>query len=90
MHRNLSLMILAAVSALAFGGATSSATARQAIQDTYCLQGPSNGYPGNCSFSSYQQCMATASGTYEGCGVNPMKSFAQRRDDGRRYYQGRY
>jgi hypothetical protein len=93
MYRKLSLAILAAVSALSVGSLISSANAGEATQDTYCLRGPSSGYPGNCSFSSYQQCMATASGTYEGCGINPMKSFAlQRRSDGRGYrgYQGRY
>jgi hypothetical protein len=29
------------------------------------------GYPGNCQFSSYAQCMATASGTDAYCGINP-------------------
>ena len=29
------------------------------VQDRYCLQGRSWGYPGNCQFSSYAQCMAT-------------------------------
>jgi hypothetical protein len=89
MHRTVSLTILAAVSVLTVAGTTSSATAREPIQDTYCLQGRSSGYPGNCAFSSYQQCMATASGTYETCGVNPMKSFAQQRRSGG-VYQGRY
>jgi hypothetical protein len=45
----------------------------------YCLQGSTYGYPGNCQFSSYRQCMATASGTYETCGVNPRYAFARQR-----------
>lgn len=49
-----------------------------APQDLYCLQGRIWGYPGNCQFSSYSQCMATASGTYAYCGVNPMHAFAPR------------
>ena len=89
MQRNLSFTILAAVSALTVAGSMSSATAREPIKDTYCLRGPSSGYPGNCAFSSYQQCMATASGTYETCGVNPMKSFARQRRVGGGH-QGRY
>ena len=57
------------------------------IQDRYCLQGRSWGYPGNCQFSSYAQCMATASGTASYCGINPQYLFAhQRRGD----YRARY
>ncbi len=37
----------------------------------YCLQGRQWGYPGNCAFATYRQCMATASGTNSGCGINP-------------------
>jgi Protein of unknown function (DUF3551) len=78
MSRNLSFAILASVSALGLMGTASSAPAAQARQDSYCLQGNHSGYPGNCEFSSYQQCMATASGTNEGCGINPMKAYSQR------------
>ncbi|RXG83729.1 DUF3551 domain-containing protein [Bradyrhizobium zhanjiangense] len=46
-----------------------------ARQDVYCLQGRAWGYPGNCQFSSYSQCMATASGTYAYCGINPIYAF---------------
>jgi hypothetical protein len=42
----------------------------------YCLQGREWGYPGNCQFSSYQQCMATASGTDSYCAINPRYAFA--------------
>ena len=55
--------------------------------DSYCLQGRIWGYPGNCQFSSYAQCMATASGTNSYCGINPQYAFArQRRGD----YRDRY
>jgi hypothetical protein len=55
--------------------------------DSYCLQGRDWGYPGNCQFSSYAQCMATASGTFSYCGINPHYAFAlQRRGD----YRPRY
>ncbi len=82
MRRRISLAILTAVSALTVVGSISPAPANEA--DSYCLQGRRWGYPGNCQFSSYQQCMATASGTVDYCGINPMKATApQRRGRGR-------
>jgi hypothetical protein len=45
------------------------------------------GYPGNCMFSSYAQCMATASGTNNGCGINPQYLFTHQRNG---TYRGRY
>jgi hypothetical protein len=48
--------------------------------DRYCLQGRIWGYPGNCQFASYQQCLATASGTSAYCGVNPRYAFSYSRD----------
>jgi hypothetical protein len=55
--------------------------------DSYCLQGRVWGYPGNCQFNSYTQCMATASGTDAYCGINPTYAFAQQR---RGTYRNRY
>ncbi|QQN61859.1 DUF3551 domain-containing protein [Bradyrhizobium diazoefficiens] len=49
------------------------------IQDRYCLQGRRWGYPGNCEFSTYSQCMATASGTIDACGLNPTYAFRERK-----------
>ena len=43
-------------------------TVQPAAAGKYCLQGRQWGYPGNCQFSTYRQCMATASGTDAGCG----------------------
>ena len=56
------------------------------VQDRYCLQGRQMGNRGNCMFSSYAQCMATASGTNNGCGINPQYLFHQRNGT----YRGRY
>ncbi|QOZ25252.1 DUF3551 domain-containing protein [Bradyrhizobium sp. CCBAU 51753] len=39
--------------------------------DRYCLQGRIWGYPGNCQFATYEQCVVTASGTDAYCGINP-------------------
>ena len=44
-------------------------------------QGRIWGYPGNCQFSTYQQCMITASGTDAYCDINPRVAFRE---------QGRY
>jgi len=86
MHRHMSIAVLAAVSALTVLGSVTPAPA-EAIQDRYCLQGRKWGYPGNCLFSTYQQCMATASGTNAYCGINPTYAFAHQR---RGRYPDRY
>ena len=69
------------------GASSTPAPAAEAIQDRYCLQGRKWGYPGNCLFSTYQQCMATASGTNAYCGINPTYAFAHQR---RGRYPDRY
>jgi hypothetical protein len=83
MRRHVSLAVLATISALTAVGsisaAAAAAAAAEAIQDRYCLQGRQWGYPGNCQFSSYPQCMATASGTTAYCGINPRYAFARER-----------
>lgn len=79
MSQRYSLAALAALSVLTVFGACSPASAGGFVQDRYCLQGRQSGYPGNCQFSTYQQCLATASGTNEGCGINPMRAFGPQR-----------
>jgi hypothetical protein len=59
-------------------GSSTSAVA----QARYCLQGRIWGYPGNCQFATYRQCMASASGTDAYCGINPRSAYAR---SGRRY-----
>jgi hypothetical protein len=49
------------------------------IQDRYCLQSTGYGYPGNCEYSTFEQCRATASGQDAGCGINPMYGYARQR-----------
>jgi hypothetical protein len=48
-------------------------------QDRYCLQGRQWGYPGNCAFATYAQCMETASGTESACGINPRYAYGRQR-----------
>jgi hypothetical protein len=83
--RRLPVAVLSAVAGIAIATPTSSALARKravappvsGIQDRYCLQGYELGYPGTCQFSTYEQCMATASGTENGCGINPRYLFPE-------------
>jgi Protein of unknown function (DUF3551) len=53
----------------------------------FCLQG--NEHPGlsNCTFTSYQQCQATASGRFLNCIENPY--YNPGNDDDPRAYRGR-
>ncbi len=45
----------------------------------YCLQEPGGvGIPGDCSYTSYQQCQMSASGRYAWCDVNPRFAFSHR------------
>jgi hypothetical protein len=85
MRRIISFVLIVTFSLLMGIILTIPALARDAVQDSYCLQGRQWGYPGNCQFSSYQQCMATASGTDAYCGVNPRRAYGvQRRRGGDR------
>lgn len=79
MQRYLPIAAFVALSAVAATGTSSPASAQGFTQDRYCLQGRQSGYPGNCEFSTYQQCLATASGTNEGCGINPMRAYEDQR-----------
>jgi hypothetical protein len=72
MHRRLFVTSLALALFCVVG--THSAYAKR-----YCLQGQHWGYPGDCSFSSYSQCAAAASGTHSHCGINPRYAHQNRR-----------
>jgi hypothetical protein len=75
--RRLAFSALSAILLVATIGSLSPAAAAR-----YCLRGSGYGYPGNCQFSTFQQCQATASGTNAYCGVNPRYASAHQR---RRY-----
>jgi len=74
-------IVLAGFCSLALAGSAAAAPrladGRNA-EPPYCLQGETYGHPGNCQFWSYEQCMATASGTYDTCAPNPRYLFARR------------
>jgi len=61
------VVALMAVAACALAPATASAA-----NFPYCIKGCDYGSgPGDCSFATYQQCQATASGRVAYCAANP-------------------
>lgn len=82
--RNMLLALLAAAGLAGLGTAPAQAVGSRY---PYCLQG--NDSPGlsNCTFTSYQQCQATASGRFLTCIENPY--FVGYDDDAPRGYRGR-
>jgi len=72
-----------ALAALVTGLASISASApAQAGDYPWCVQGRDVGYPGDCSYWTYNQCMASASGRFATCGLNPRAAFARDRRGG--------
>ena len=55
----------------------------------WCARTSSNGFNGDCSFTSYRQCMATVSGQTGECRQNPLLAYGQDRR-GRSYRQPDY
>ena len=51
----------------------------------WCAQGRGVGIPGDCSYRTYGQCMASASGRNLYCNVNPRVAFGQLPRRGRVY-----
>ena len=62
------LILALATSATIFATAV---TPVAAGEHRYCLQGDAYAGTGDCGFTSYQQCQATASGSTAYCGANP-------------------
>ena len=52
-------------------------TAAHARDYPYCLQSPEIGIPGDCSYETYAQCRASASGRYADCNINPRVAFGR-------------
>lgn len=77
------IFAIASVSALVAGSVAFSAPA-SARDYPYCLQGRETGYPGDCSYQSYRQCQASASGRDAFCSVNPRAAYNQQNGWNRR------
>jgi Protein of unknown function (DUF3551) len=67
---------LFALSALLLIAATGPTMARDY---PWCARTITNGFNGDCSFTSYRQCMATVSGQRGDCALNPLLAFGQSR-----------
>jgi hypothetical protein len=70
----------AVLALMAFGAACATGAVPAVARDyPYCIKGCDySGSLGDCSFSSYQQCQATASGRLAYCATNPY--FSQNAD----------
>lgn len=84
MRHTMSAMLVL----LAAGAATLVGSGPAAAYDyPYCLQGRGVGIPGDCSYQTYAQCMASASGRAAYCNINPRVAFGPlRRGRPYRYY----
>lgn len=83
--RNAMFAILALSAATVASLAGSSPAA--AYDYPYCLQGRGIGIPGECAYSSYSQCMASASGRALSCNINPRVAFGQQPQRRMRVYR---
>jgi hypothetical protein len=80
--------VTATVLAAAVATFASSVPAR-ASDYPWCAQGRSLGYPGECSYWTHAQCMASVSGRNLSCGINPRTALARERR-GRGVYREPY
>jgi hypothetical protein len=81
--RAVVLAILAAGMMAAAGSAPA-----EAREYRFCLQTPEIGLPGDCSYQTYAQCLASASGRYAACNLNPWYAFAGPERSRQRRYRG--
>jgi hypothetical protein len=81
--RRLTLAMIA-LAAAGVGGVGTSAPA-EARDYPWCIQGGGWGYPGECSYQTYAQCAASASGRRVYCGINPRYAYGAA-PRGRQYY----
>ena len=75
------------ISALLVAGAATVAGSAPAaaVEYPYCIQGGGWGVPGDCSYRSYAECLASASGRRVYCGLNPRFLFDRRPPQDRPY-----
>jgi uncharacterized protein DUF3551 len=82
------ILTMAALSAAAIITTVTSGPAA-AYDYPWCAQGKGVGVPGDCSYQTYGQCMASASGRNLYCNVNPRVAFGRARP-GRPVYPNYY
>jgi hypothetical protein len=78
--------LLTCLTLLVAGGAiVTSSPPAQVYNYPNCLQGRTVGIPDECSYQTYERCMASASGRALYCNVNPRAAFNQQRRQRQRY-----
>jgi Protein of unknown function (DUF3551) len=82
------ILTMAALSAAAIITTVTSGPAA-AYDYPWCAQGKGVGVPGDCSYQTYGQCMASASGRNLYCNINPRVAFGPLRQ-GRPVYPNYY
>src|SRR4029077_17458805 len=88
MMRNATMGLLAVLAAGAAPVTTSAPAA--AYEYPWCVQGKEIGIPGDCSYQSYAQCMASASGRAVYCNINPRAAYGRQLPRRGRYYRDYY
>ena len=73
--RAFSFGLMTAGAVVILGLAT--ATPAAAYDYPWCLQDRAFGIPGDCSYQTYAQCVASASGRCATCNVNPRAAYAR-------------
>jgi hypothetical protein len=71
------MMMAAGLVGVALVGGAGASPALAGYDYPWCVQGRGVGYPGDCSYQTFEQCRASASGRNAGCGVNPRAAFGQ-------------
>ena len=69
-------MIVMALGAIVLAGVVGPAPAA-ASDYPWCAQGAGYGYPGECAYATYEQCLASVSGRFLYCGINPYVAFRE-------------
>jgi hypothetical protein len=82
----LTVVVLSAAAIVTAAGSGPAA----AYDYPWCAQGRGVGIPGDCSYQTYGQCMASASGRNLYCNINPRVAFGRVRHPRRPYYYDPY
>ncbi|MGJ5175236.1 DUF3551 domain-containing protein [Bradyrhizobium oligotrophicum] len=73
------VMMAAGLAGVAFVSVAGAAPAAAGYDYPWCVQGRGVGFPGDCSYQTFEQCRASASGRSASCGINPRVAFGQAR-----------
>ncbi|MCK1388617.1 DUF3551 domain-containing protein [Bradyrhizobium sp. 21] len=75
MRKKVQLALLALGATVLAGFAT--VTPAAARDYPWCARGGGYDYPGDCTYSTYEQCQASVSGRLMDCGPNPLVAYGQ-------------